>query len=202
MHSAHPSGKYPYIFMDCKSGNPVTAPGVDGKVPLVTVDTSWFWVDSRNQLSLQQPCLVGPTSHCAVFCVRVNIERGAGERVVVVRGNWTGNVFCNNGNGWPKHFGRECSCSVKWPSIALWRRSHKKNETKKDDTYFKHTLLPSNRKGIGLLSRRETVESTKFFQVTTCWNDLIDVTSNMITHADASLKYTLVRLQNLSRPSE
>ena len=26
----------------------------------------------------------------------------------VVRGKWTGNVNCYVGNGWPKHFGRDC----------------------------------------------------------------------------------------------
>ncbi len=43
MHSALPArllvdDTHAYILMDCEGGNPVSAPGVGGNVPLVTVD--------------------------------------------------------------------------------------------------------------------------------------------------------------------
>ena len=48
-------------------------------------------------------------SYCKVYCVPVNIEGGGRHIMLIVRGKWTGNVYCKIGNGWPKHFGRDCS---------------------------------------------------------------------------------------------
>ena len=125
----HSHAKYVCFFDRCHGGRKVALGGAFHVVKSASIVPTLYQLELQSTMpviSRWAPCplsmlvliaQIARSSACTVFCAPVDVERGdRGENMFLV----SGVVLCNVGNGWPKHFGRDCSPSDGGSLFCLW----------------------------------------------------------------------------------